>query len=349
VEADGFTHGLNEGMVGLGANNARGEIDNVAVQVLPPDITFADTQDFSGGAAIGFTGDRTGSWTVSGGRYVAAPSVDGAAMSMIELDVEALQAASVLRVETTLSTEAMSGVIFDQYGPEQFKFVAILAETDQVVIGHHTANRGWVHDAIAERPIEAGTDHDLRVSATGTSISVDLDGQAVLGHVFTALVVDGHFGLFSHNGAGSFDAITIETNDSEVQGYAGPIETGSDAVSTGAVDTNYSGGPLDRNKDDSGVATDWDVEAFRPANEEESEDTVVPTYDPESGTALSLTGWTVDTSRTDPEEDGEQDEGEQRTAARPTPAVGLDWVVEIGDPGDKASEASRASGPLKKK
>jgi hypothetical protein len=192
------------------------------VQVLPPDITFANTEDFSDGTAAGFIGDQTGTWQVAAGRYTAAPAAQGTAMSMIALDVEALQTVSVLRFETTLSTEAMSGVIFDQYGPEQFKFVGILADTDQVVIGHHTERHGWVYDALADRSIEAGTDYDLEISAAGTSVSVRLNGQAVLGHVFTALLVDGHFGLFTHGSTSSFDSVTIETSGGDVSGFAVP-------------------------------------------------------------------------------------------------------------------------------
>ena len=45
---DGYAYGLNWGMVGVGSDNARGSFDNVRVQVLPPQVTFDDSDDFSG-------------------------------------------------------------------------------------------------------------------------------------------------------------------------------------------------------------------------------------------------------------------------------------------------------------
>jgi hypothetical protein len=47
-------------MVGLGAENAVARIDNVAVQVLPPEITFEETEDFTDGVADRFTVSPTG-------------------------------------------------------------------------------------------------------------------------------------------------------------------------------------------------------------------------------------------------------------------------------------------------
>src|SRR6185295_3810086 len=43
----GYSYGLNWGLVGVGSNNARGSFDNIQVQVLPPQITFDQTENFS--------------------------------------------------------------------------------------------------------------------------------------------------------------------------------------------------------------------------------------------------------------------------------------------------------------
>ena len=40
---------LNEGMVGLGANNAKAQIDNVVVQRIAPETTLEKTLDFVSG------------------------------------------------------------------------------------------------------------------------------------------------------------------------------------------------------------------------------------------------------------------------------------------------------------
>ena len=45
---DGYVYGLNWGLVGMGSDNARGSYDNIRVQILPPQVTFEDDDDFSG-------------------------------------------------------------------------------------------------------------------------------------------------------------------------------------------------------------------------------------------------------------------------------------------------------------
>ena len=75
---DGQAFGLNLGLVGVGSNNSRGTFDNFTVQALPPQSSFENTEDFADGAADLFTGDRTGTWTVTGGRYTGTPRRDAA-------------------------------------------------------------------------------------------------------------------------------------------------------------------------------------------------------------------------------------------------------------------------------
>ena len=49
VDSSGSSYGLNAGMVGIGAANSKARIDNVKIQVLPPEITIEDVEDFSDG------------------------------------------------------------------------------------------------------------------------------------------------------------------------------------------------------------------------------------------------------------------------------------------------------------
>jgi len=44
---DGYSYGLNWGLVGVGSDNARGAFDDIRVQVATPDVTFSSTEDFS--------------------------------------------------------------------------------------------------------------------------------------------------------------------------------------------------------------------------------------------------------------------------------------------------------------
>jgi len=210
TDADGFTYGLNAGMVGIGTYNSKGRIDNVKVQVLPPEITFEGTEDFSSANPELLGGDRLGTWLVDGGRYTGTPALPGEpAVSLTGLSVAP---ASVIELETLVSTSASSGLVFDYYDAGHFKFVALSPATGEVVIGHHTAH-GWAIDAAVDRGILADTDYRLEIKLVGRSVSVIVNGQYVLGHVFNSLVVDGDTGLISRGGAGSFDEFSFRTND----------------------------------------------------------------------------------------------------------------------------------------
>ena len=75
---DGQPVPLNKGLIGLGSQGAKGTFDNVAVQVLKPQMTLDETETFDDGIAQRFTlpGSTTGVWTVAGGRLgtTAPPS-----------------------------------------------------------------------------------------------------------------------------------------------------------------------------------------------------------------------------------------------------------------------------------
>ncbi len=205
---DGYACNLNTGMVGVGSDNSRGVFDNITVQRLAPQVTFQDTEDFL--TTMGLFTPTSGSWQLSSGRYAAAPVEADRAVSLV--DLQRLGASSSLDFEVTLNTKVMGGFIYDYYTPQDFKYVAINAATNQVVFGHHTA-KGWFTDAVTARTIGSGVDHKLTVSLRGTIVNATLDGQAVNGYVYNAITIDGKFGLFSANGSSSFDNVTFKTDD----------------------------------------------------------------------------------------------------------------------------------------
>ena len=71
---------------------------------------------------------------------------------------------------------ATAGVVFDHYDIGEFKFTAISADTDQVVIGHY-ASHGWQIDASAAYDFQDVADHTLSVSLLGSGVSVAIDGR----------------------------------------------------------------------------------------------------------------------------------------------------------------------------
>jgi hypothetical protein len=135
------------------------------------------------------------------------------AYSLADLGVDALKVSSYLEISTRLQTQTLGGIIFDQYSSTEFKFAAIDATTGKVVIGHYTAKHGWVSDVTVAKGIVAGTDYDLKVVLKGSTVSVSLNNQVVLGYTFNAVNVDGGFGLLSRAGRSSFDSMVIKTDD----------------------------------------------------------------------------------------------------------------------------------------
>ena len=219
VDSDGFSYGLNYGLVGLGGDSSLARIDDLVVQKLSPEITFEATEDFGLGAP-GFTAVDASQWTIAGGHYTGTGAAGGVAMSLFDLDVDPN---SYLELEVTVDPTTLGGVVFDHYPDGTYKFAGVLADTNQVVIGHVGKAGTVVYDAVANitfaRP--SNTDYTLRVSLQGATVSVAVLGGSgpnqtwyeVVGHVFNAVVVDGQAGLLSAGGASSFDAFAIRTDD----------------------------------------------------------------------------------------------------------------------------------------
>jgi Ca2+-binding RTX toxin-like protein len=128
---DGVAMGLSSGMVGIGADNSSGAIDNVTVQVLPRKVTLEETETFDDPASGNLlTTGISGQWDYLGGQLIgqALPG-SGFAVNLVELGLEnGLSPESKLEILTEFTTATMGGVVFDYYGPSQFKFVAILPE-----------------------------------------------------------------------------------------------------------------------------------------------------------------------------------------------------------------------------
>ena len=212
LDETGFAYLPNDGMVGVGTDNSKAYFDNVMVQVLPPEITFTDTDDFSDGQANLFTGEQSGDWQVNDQRYEnSLPS--GLATSLMDIGLPAgLETSSVMVAEMTFNSDALAGFVFDAYSDTDFKFAGLDAASGQVVIGHSTRAGSLVYDATIAAGITTGTDYELGIYLKGTTVSLTLNGGQVLGHIFNGLVVDGRFGVLS-NGASSFDEVMVQTDD----------------------------------------------------------------------------------------------------------------------------------------
>jgi hypothetical protein len=215
---DGYAYGLNWGMVGVGSNNARGTFDNIRIQVLPPQLTYDNTESFAGSATLSLSGASNVFWNQNGGRYSVTPG-RFTATSMIDLGPDHLNFNSNLELSATVRTMDRAGIIFDRYGDESYKFVVIDARNQKLVIGHYTQKSGWVEDSAVSTTVKAGQEYVITISFAGGSVNASLKAsgqtasQAITGYVFNASTVDGGFGVIASGGFASFDDIRVNTND----------------------------------------------------------------------------------------------------------------------------------------
>jgi len=228
---DGENQGLNKGLLGFGSDQSRGTLDNIKIQVVPPQNTLDTTEDFSDGAANLFTGTTTGTWAVTpaDGRYSGTPAA-GATTATVGVDLGAhLQPESYVEFTTQVKTAQMAGLLFDQYLVNDYKFVAIDVVGQRVVVGHMDPTRGMVIEQAVAKVLSAATDYTLSLSLKATSVAVTLNGAYVTTWAYNAPVVDGSLGLYVKGGPASFDNVRVRTNDPAFNG--GSVLRG--ATSTG--------------------------------------------------------------------------------------------------------------------
>ncbi len=200
VDTLGVTHTLNYGLVGIGANNASAQIDNVVVQAPPGATTLDKTADFSSSkpASVLFGTPTDGTWaTTTDGRFLATASA--VATPAIDLIGYQVTAGSTLTILTTLKTFGQGGVVFDYQGSTYFKYAVLSADGKQIVIGHVLGNANVV-DATYNTSISSGTDYKLGVTLKGGLVNVSLNGAVVVSKLYNETITQGGYGLISFKG-----------------------------------------------------------------------------------------------------------------------------------------------------
>ena len=211
---EGVTYGFNYGAYGFGSNQARGKFDNFALQVLPPAITYQSVTEFTSSAGPVFGAATVGNWSVGQGVYRGSPATgETYAVSLADIGASTLQANSWLEVGAKLKTNGTAGFVFDRYSDDDFKFVAIDVVAGRILIGHHTAQTGYVIDASASRALSPSLEHTLTLTLKGSTVSVSVNGAFGASWAFNALTVDGRFGLLVRSGSASFDSVSVKTDD----------------------------------------------------------------------------------------------------------------------------------------
>lgn len=215
-----FADSLNDGMLGLAVNNSVTRFDDFQVQKLPPVIAAQITESFDDGV-----GDplqvASGQWAGDNGAYAGTPDADGAAVARVPLVIQPL---SYVELETQITSDSFAGLMFDAYSATDFKFAAVLPETQQVVIGHRTS-RGWFSDAITDQVLTPANPQQLKLTLQGATVNVLVNEQPVLAQSFHSLITDGDVGLVARRGPAVFDDLTIRSSDPQLA-----IDPGGEAL-----------------------------------------------------------------------------------------------------------------------
>jgi hypothetical protein len=166
----------------------------------------------------------SGSWEVDGGALsVAAASLglDAAAVWYHDayLPVYYEVEARVSLVKPTAGWKANAYVVFDYWGPDDFKFAGLDDAENKLVMGYKDA-AGW--HTVAQSPIPGGVKYDrwydLLVAVNGTNVTVLLNGSDYFTYTFAPRVIDdvsyglnkGLLGFGSDNSRGKFDNIQLQ-------------------------------------------------------------------------------------------------------------------------------------------
>lgn len=241
-----FAAPLNTGLTGVGTNNSLASFTAYAVQQLPINYTYAVLEDFSDGVANAFT-PATGTWTTTSGttgRYTAVPPAGDAAVTLRPLSVAPLSYVEYSATVNVATSGGRAGLVFDSTSSGNFLYAAIVAGTNQVVLGHRS-NGVWTVDATANVTINAGSDYTLMVAlveGTTNTVNVVLNGKSVTSFTYGSMVHDGGVGLFTSNGKASFDNVLIRGDDVAYAGGGSPLvaDTASnqpDGTNVGILDT----------------------------------------------------------------------------------------------------------------
>ena len=236
---DGQAVPLNKGLIGLGSQGARGTFDNVAVQVLKPEMTLDETETFEDGVANRFTvPGAVGTWSITGGRLNTTPAPGATNLSLMDFG-RRINVNNYLELTSRVRTSGVAGIVFDQYSAGDFKFVAIDVPNQRLLIGHQAPNGGWVVEHQIARTLLATQDYDIQLILRGAAISVSLNGAFLVSWGFNAAVVDGRFGLVARGGPASFDMIQVRSND---EAFAGSITPPAGAPNVSIGDATVTEG-----------------------------------------------------------------------------------------------------------
>ena len=165
---------------------------------------------------------ESGKWAVTLGRYYVEPTVLGTdAVSLWNHDQPLPNyfelTATVNPVKPIAGYKANAYVVFDYWGPDDFKFAGLNSSTNKVEIGQRTAN-GWTVLTSANMLVKAGSDYNLLLALNGTGMTIVVNNKLTLNYAFAPRVDvygishnlrDGMVGLGADNAKASIDNVSL--------------------------------------------------------------------------------------------------------------------------------------------
>ncbi|WP_419904389.1 hypothetical protein [Kiloniella sp.] len=224
-----YEDNLNTGLLGLGANNAKAHFDDYQVQKLPPNITYSQLDEFD--TTSNYVA-QIGSWSLDSGSFVGS---SGAGELAIATDALSVEPFARIWLQSSVQTDGLGGFVFDYLDADNFKFVALDAVNDQLVIGHMGKN-GLVIDSFTDFNVNENTGHLLAITIQGAGVTVAVDNEDVLGFAFYSLINDGEFGLLNQGGETVFDDALLQTDDpAYIEALTGDFTAASTGTGSGNV------------------------------------------------------------------------------------------------------------------
>ena len=200
-----FDAPLNGGMIGVGTNNVVSRFNNVGVLVLPPPVPLAVQDSFTTGVTAP-TATQSGQWQASNGVLQgSAPSGSDNAITVWGFNVST---GLGVNFGASVNTSFFGGLIFDYQNDLDFKFVALMPGTHQLVLGHRDAV-SWNFDLVINYSLSMGTNYALALSIQGSSVDVSVGGRKVFTWTSSTALNDGYEGFFTLKGLTTFDDLSL--------------------------------------------------------------------------------------------------------------------------------------------
>ncbi|MBI3896328.1 MAG: hypothetical protein HY313_10415 [Acidobacteria bacterium] len=208
-----FADFTGDGMLGLAARNSNTKFDDWQIQKPPAPFTFTISADFSNGSVNPFTA-QSGVWQMANGVYVGTSGgAGGSAISTRLIDVIANSQLNLQASINPGTAGVLSGFVFDFVDPTNYKFVGIVAGSNQVVVGHNDASGSVIDATATTKMTRGGTNTALAISLSGSKLTVSVDGAEIITKSYYSVINDGAIGLLSRNGSTAFDNVLIQGDD----------------------------------------------------------------------------------------------------------------------------------------